>query len=175
MHRHCEAALVTTAFSCRPVLRSRVAINSGFVGSRFPLGHRHLDCKRDVAVPMTPHRALQGGSFACLPQLRTLRIEAEVSAAEDAFAFDDEGVHVSLAGLPAGLETLEVWTACISTAYVRSEQKGYHTMLVRPCDKYHLPCLCLPMATPPAALASTMLCADVPTGADVEHGGRVGG
>jgi len=43
-----------------------------------------------------------------LPQLRDLRIEAEVSPPpDDEFMFDDD-IYLDLVGLPPGLETLEV-------------------------------------------------------------------
>jgi len=47
----------------------------------------------------------QGSSFACLPLLRELRIEAEADQGADMY---DGIVTANLAGLPAGLQTLKV-------------------------------------------------------------------
>ena len=47
----------------------------------------------------------QGGSFACLPLLQELRIEAEADQGADMY---DGSITADLTGLPAGLQTLKV-------------------------------------------------------------------
>ena len=70
--------------------------------------------KPGVDIEVTPRRALQGRSFACLPQLRDLRIEAEASSNGDGQPIDG-AVTLELAGLPSGLDTLEAWVPCVSS------------------------------------------------------------
>ncbi len=60
---------------------------------------------------------MQGRSFACLPKLEDLRIDAALPDGGDEH-MSDESIQVELAGLPAGLKTLEVGTAakCVGAA-----------------------------------------------------------
>ncbi len=106
VHRRRVAALVTTAFSRTPTSLAPAADTTNS-GQTLILGLPRLQESADQTWRSRARCALQGRSFACLPQLRELRIEAEVSV-DDSVSLFDIGICLELAGLPPGLEMLEV-------------------------------------------------------------------
>ena len=60
-------------------------------------------------------RSLQGRSFACLPRLRKLDVEAQVPPMDDSHSYN-EIIPVRFAGLPPGLQTLKVGSASLPPA-----------------------------------------------------------
>ena len=169
MHRRHIAAMVVTAFCCRPTLLSPVAEIAGLwaAGSRLVTlttlqesarcpshaASRSAGTQLRVLAPATEaaHRGGGLGGRRCVSVRRRAR---PCRPSRPASRFGD----------PRGMSHLPRQPS------VCCEQLG-----LIPWEIFRPPCLCLLSAAPPAALTSKMLYADVLTGAHVEHGGRSGG